>query len=149
MPKQSFWCAFGPEPAPNGAHFGSSFANGKKEKQIIVGQLFRFLLFRQEKEEREERKEKEKGKERQKEERQKGEEREKRKKGTVRFVTPTIPRLGVAEERERLLRAQATGPTPSAATHSAPARFDQAKARLEALRAQQQKPEKSVLVRFF
>ena len=79
------WWAFGPEPAPNGAFRGSSFANGKKEKQIIVGQLFRFLLFGQEKEEREEREEKEKGKERQKEERQKGEKREKRKKGTVRF----------------------------------------------------------------
>lgn len=85
MPNQSFWWAFGPEPAPNGAPSGSSFANGKKAKQIIVGQLFRFLLFGQEKEEREEREEEEKGKEKQKEERQKGEEREKRKKGTVRF----------------------------------------------------------------
>ena len=53
---------------------------------------------------------------------------------------PTIPKLGLAEERERLLRSQAPPPSVPAEAN----RFDQAKARLETLRAQQQKPEKSV-----
>ena len=56
------------------------------------------------------------------------------------LVMPTIPKLGAAEERERLLRgASAPQAVPAEAN-----RFDQAKARLDALRAQQQKPEKSV-----
>ena len=56
------------------------------------------------------------------------------------LVMPTIPKLGLAEERERLLRSQA----PQQAVAAEANRFDQAKARLDALRAQQQKPEKSV-----
>ena len=56
------------------------------------------------------------------------------------LVMPTIPKLGLAEERERLLRSQAPPPSVPAEAN----RFDQAKARLETLRAQQQKPEKSV-----
>ena len=56
------------------------------------------------------------------------------------LVMPTIPKLGLAEERERLLRSQAPQQAVPAEAH----RFDQAKARLDALRAQQQKPEKSV-----
>lgn len=100
------------------------------------------------KKEKKEKKKKKEKKDKKKKDKKEKKEKKKKKELSV-LVTPTIPRLGVAEERERLLRAQATGPTPSAATDSAPARFDQAKARLEALRAQQQKPEKSVLVRFF
>ncbi len=97
------------------------------------------------KEKKEKKKKKEKKEKKKKDKKDKKEKNEKKEVSVL--VTPTIPRLGVAEERERLLRAQATGPNPSAATDSAPARFDQAKARLEALRAQQQKPEKSVLVK--
>ena len=97
----------------------------------------------EDKKKKKEKKKKDKKDKKKKKEKKKKDKKEKKEKKEVPLVMPMVPKLGAVEERERLLRAQASlsGPTASA---SEGARFDQAKARLEALRAQQQKPEKSV-----
>ncbi|CAK9078123.1 unnamed protein product [Durusdinium trenchii] len=95
----------------------------------------------EDKKKKDKKKKKEKRDKKKKKEKKKDKEKKEKKEKTLPLVTPMVPRLSAAEERERLLRAKAPVATQEA---SEAARFDQAKARLEALRAQQQKPEKSV-----
>lgn len=95
------------------------------------------------KKDKKDKKRKEKKEKKDKKEKKKDKKEKKGDKSSAPLVMPTVPILGAAEERERLLRARGPGPA-GPATGGEAARFDQAKARLDALRAQQQRPEKSV-----
>lgn len=88
------------------------------------------------KKKKEKKKEKKKDKKKKKDKQEKKEKKEKKEKEKLPLVTPMVPRLGPVEERERLFRGKAPAPEQN--------RLNQAKARLDALRAQQQRPEASV-----
>eukprot|EP00438_Fugacium_kawagutii_P006643 Skav203818 [mRNA] locus=scaffold505:46440:46844:- [translate_table: standard] len=96
------------------------------------------------KKEKKDKKKKEKKDKKDKKEKKKDKKEKKSEKSSAPLVMPTVPILGAAEERERLLRARGPGPAVASPPGGEAARFDQAKARLDALRAQQQRPEKSV-----